>query len=451
MYTDIYKFILFLLCEVILYIGINFFYKTFLGNFIHKKRSYIIFAIYVTLNITKYFFQSASGFIWLFFSIILETFVGYCYCNNHIRILMFSLLNCVLNALSESISAITISFVFQTAVSETVNNDLTYTVAIFLSRFLFLTVTYNLYMYKLKNEISKVISHFWPIIAVFTVGTIYMLYIMYSVTWNNAFTSYPKIIFMYLTLAVFNLTVYYLFNRQCKDSLLKDEIERLNKYIDIQAQLSEETLNNADRIATMKHDLKNLFLSLYSLINSSKYDEVERIVKENVDFYSITENSINTCDNVLNTIVNYKRLYAKNHGLECNIDVNITTPININSDDLSIAFGNCIDNATEYLMKNKTGTQLLTVNISYLYDVLSIIVSNPVVENIEIPDDYLIPSTKSGNMHGYGIKSMKKITEEYNGSFEISCKDYVFTITMTFICNKHIPDNCETLDLRYLK
>lgn len=438
MYTSIYKFILFLLCEVILYISINFFYKTFLGRFIHKKRSYIIFAIYVILNITKYFFQSASGFMWFFVSILLEAFIGYCYCNSHIRILIFSLLNCVLNILAENISAITISFVFQIAVSDTISNDLTYTVAIFFSRFLFLLVTYNLYMYKLKNEISKTISHFWPIIAVFTFGTIYILYIMYFITWNNSFTSYSKIIFMYLTLVVFNLTVYYLFNRQCKDALLKDEVNRLNKYIDIQETLSKETLNNAERIATMKHDLKNLFLSLYSLINSKNYDEVERIVKENADFFSVPENNIHTCDNILNTIVNYKKLYAQNHGLKCNINVNISSPININPNDLSIVLGNCIDNAMEYLIESKIENKLITIHIKYLYSVLSIIVSNPVVENIEVPDTYIIPSTKSDNMHGYGIKSMKKITEEYNGTFEITCKNYVFTITMTFICNNDI-------------
>lgn len=435
MYSTIYKFVIFLLCEIILYISINFFYTTFLGRFIHRKRSYIIFAIYIILNITKYFLQSNTGFIWLLASLSLETLIGYCYSKKTIRIFLFALLNCFLNTVSEELVGLSLSLLYHISITDLVTNGMTYTIGIFLSRFLFMLTTYILFMYKTKHDITKIISNFWPVIAIFTIGSIYILYALCYFYLNTPSVSYPKIILILYILTIFNLTVYYLFNRQCHDSVLKDEVNRLNKYINIQNTLSKETLNNAERISTMKHDLKNLFLGLYGLMNKKNYSEVERIVKEQAEYFSVPEQILHTGDTVLDTIVNYKNLYAKNHDIHCEIVINISSSININSDDLSIILGNSMDNAIEYLMTHDIEDKTLYLNIKYSFDVLTIIVSNPVIENISIPDDYHIVSTKSDCSHGYGIKSMKKITEKYNGVFEIRSENNTFTTTMNLICN----------------
>jgi sensor histidine kinase YesM len=291
-----------------------------------------------------------------------------------------------------------------------------------------------LYSFRSHLNIANNTTHFWPVLFIFAFGCIYIFYFLFTLSLQERLTNYAQVIIVITILIAFILTIFYLYNQQCKDALLRKEHDRLLHYMELQKVQQAETEAAAKRISTLKHDMKNIFIGLLSLLENERPEEALTIVKEKAALLSAPSTIVSTADSVLNTLLNYKIAYAGNYGITVHYELQLSTAIPISFDDLSILLGNAFDNAIEYLASHHTPDKWIQVYISYGYRILNIEIINPVSENIEIPVNYILPTSKQSENHGYGLSSMQKIVGEYHGTFSVSCENLEFTLKMTLTC-----------------
>jgi sensor histidine kinase YesM len=387
----------------------------------------------IILGIVTYIFP-ISSYIITIIGISIGILFSLLYSSAFPKNIIFGILFSLIGTFSELLVSCLLSLLTWQPMNVMLDNQLTYCICVLLSRFLLVLVIYLIYVKRSKLNLAKNTTHFWPVVCIFAFGCIYIFYFLFTLSLQERLTNYAQVIIVITILIAFILTIFYLYNQQCKDALLRKEHDRLLHYMELQKVQQAETEAAAKRISTLKHDMKNIFIGLLSLLENERPEEALTIVKEKAALLSAPSTIVSTADSVLNTLLNYKIAYAGNYGITVHYELQLSTAIPISFDDLSILLGNAFDNAIEYLASHHTPDKWIQVYISYGYRILNIEIINPVSENIEIPVNYILPTSKQSENHGYGLSSMQKIVGEYHGTFSVSCENLEFTLKMTLTC-----------------
>ena len=70
----------------------------------------------------------------------------------------------------------------------------------------------------------------------------------------------------------------------------------------------------------------------------------------------------------------------------------------------------------------------ISINCNCNCGFMFLTISNPVVENISIHNNSIKTSKKDTSNHSFGLYSLKKIIQKYNGELLLSCNNNLFNI-----------------------
>jgi sensor histidine kinase regulating citrate/malate metabolism len=97
--------------------------------------------------------------------------------------------------------------------------------------------------------------------------------------------------------------------------------------------------------------------------------------------------------------------------------------------DISALFGNALDNAIESVLKiEDPDKRLIHVSVVRQKNFLRIRIENCYEGELRFENGMPITSKKEQGIHGYGTKSIRRITERYNGSMTIATKGNWFEL-----------------------
>ncbi|MEE1003578.1 MAG: ATP-binding protein [Acutalibacteraceae bacterium] len=104
----------------------------------------------------------------------------------------------------------------------------------------------------------------------------------------------------------------------------------------------------------------------------------------------------------------------------------------ITATDLSVIFGNTLDNAIEACEKLQADIKKeVSVVCKYNSGFMFLTISNPVTENIKIHNNTIQTTKQDKSNHGFGLYSLQKIVDKYDGTLTFSCDDNVFECEVT--------------------
>ena len=121
-------------------------------------------------------------------------------------------------------------------------------------------------------------------------------------------------------------------------------------------------------------------------------------------------------------ILNNKIMKAYSHNLNVEFEVSLKKEIFINDCDINDLLSNALDNAIDYNIENGNIQIKIIQEEAYIY----ISIKNS-TENKEML------TKKNITDHGFGIKSIKRICNKYNGVMETSLKNTEFTLQITLL------------------
>lgn len=105
------------------------------------------------------------------------------------------------------------------------------------------------------------------------------------------------------------------------------------------------------------------------------------------------------------------------------------------SEDICVMLGNALDNAMEYLTIHVSCSREIHVRVRYEKGILSIRVINEVEEAISVAEKRFCKSSKTGEEHGYGLKSIDYVAEKYGGRLILTCDNRYFECGMLLYCD----------------
>ena len=293
-----------------------------------------------------------------------------------------------------------------------------------IAKFLYFIILYSV-LKICKNLELKINELYWKLLAVVVI----VFYFAYTILLQSYLGMELNRILVFITLLSLGLSVigivvivYYISklekqNQETQFSLQKLEMEQSN-YV----QLNEV----AKEIKIIRHDLKHDYLLIESYLENKNYSKINEIVKSRIKDLHEGVNTVNSANELINTIINYKLMIADSKSIEVNCDLNVSNKIYMKDYHLNELLSNLIDNAIENCSKNNPKINIIINEDVFLY----IEVINSIDVSVLNTNPNLI-TNKKGDIHGHGIRSIKRIVNEYNGNikfFENGLKFHVSII-----------------------
>ena len=166
-------------------------------------------------------------------------------------------------------------------------------------------------------------------------------------------------------------------------------------------------------------------------------DELEHGKRENVleslekiiSHIDVSESICQSGNSTVDALINFKYAAAKEQGVRFILKIFIPGTLPIDQCDLGVILGNSLDNAITAAAQCRNHEKLVRITIGVKKGALVIVVKNPYEQELKRNKTGSFLSTKSDSAgHGYGVGSIQKAAEKYNGEVLIETENQVFSI-----------------------
>ena len=192
-------------------------------------------------------------------------------------------------------------------------------------------------------------------------------------------------------------------------------------------QISQESI---DLINQKYHDLKHQISALrYELNDEDKYGYLTQMEDEIRQYEA--ENK--TGNKVLDTILTAKSLVCQNQGISMNVVADGTLLDFMSIMYLSALFGNALDNAIRGAASvADENERLIRVVICEQMGFALVKIENRYAGEVRFDGKDLITTKNNKDYHGYGVKSIRRTVEKYDGTVTIRTEDGWFLLSILF-------------------
>lgn len=280
------------------------------------------------------------------------------------------------------------------------------------------------YFMRKKNRdfIPKKYYRYITIFNVFNIAII-MLILLYFLQQKEKNYFFPLIIFILLIMNIIFYIIYNdmidLFEREQNLSNIKNQYDLIKAQTD---NIHQSTLE----LKKLEHDLKNKLTPIAYLVKEEKLDELNEYFNDILEDFSklsvFKESGILELDGILNS----KYKLGKSLGIEFKSYISISDQFTIDGMDLAVIMGNLLDNAIE--AASKVSYKWIKFSIKEVRGVLFLSVENSFDGYLKIKNNEISTRKNDKSNHGYGLKSVKAIVENYDGDIDITYNHSSFKV-----------------------
>lgn len=270
-----------------------------------------------------------------------------------------------------------------------------------------------------KDNFSVLLLCCVPVIS--TLITLTFILIGFETTIPNNI-NWLIIISSFLLLFI-NVCVYFIYTYTQKVSH-----EQLQLQLQLQKEKSDEAyykmlLEQNENQQILIHDIKKHLHSILDLLNTASISDANHYIQQLLQSNALKK-KIHFCDhNTMNLILSRYRELCQQNGINLFIDIRKNTINFMNSQELSALFGNLLENATEAAIgMPEAFIELSVKQIASNQLLISMINSCNYIPQKTVTGEFISQKKNSKN-HGIGMRSIKKIIKNYNGSLDTYFKD----------------------------
>lgn len=179
------------------------------------------------------------------------------------------------------------------------------------------------------------------------------------------------------------------------------------------------------------HDIKNHLIVIKEYARQEENENIEKYVDGISKEYAVSMSKYWSGNQVIDFILNQKISKAEKKGIEVTVKTGPIGKLPLSESEICALFGNLLDNAIEASEKVTDGKRWIDVFLSQKRNMLFVEIDNnfltePVFENGD-------PVSLKGSSHGYGIKSVKRVVEKYDGMMTYKVSDHIFRVNLSFL------------------
>lgn len=173
------------------------------------------------------------------------------------------------------------------------------------------------------------------------------------------------------------------------------------------------------------HDLKGLLDGFQGQISAEQVARLEEKVRE----YDVF---VNTGSKVLDIVIAEKRTICNQRGIELTALLDGGALDFVEELDLYSLISNVLNNAIDAVSKLPEGSRFIILTAASKGNLVTIHEENPYAGEL-IMEGGLPQSQRDKHYHGFGMKSIKRVVEQYGGNLTISSANGLFSLDMILL------------------
>ena len=279
-------------------------------------------------------------------------------------------------------------------------------------------VTYFLrYVCTLCRAASKNITAGWtPLIFV---NTVFIITIILSSVFPVRLTSFnePAVItFVFLSVSIMAVyPVIFSSINHMSEAAEKREVETQNKLL--VAQIEAETAQLAAD-SQSRHDRRHHNFIMLGLARNGDYESLKEYLESLVDDDNKVWGETRYCENTtINMILTMYKRRASQNGISVKISAKASGSLAVPPQDLVVVIANLFENAINEVANLKSKEGYIDIQIKDSPERLLIKIDNPCRANLTFDE----------NLYGIGIRSVISTTSKYEGMYDFTAEDGVFS------------------------
>lgn len=209
-----------------------------------------------------------------------------------------------------------------------------------------------------------------------------------------------------------SVLTYYVFIKINKDIKMETEIIVLKQQQENDAKYARDIEELYSKVQGTRHDLILHFSAISSLLASGP-DKVLTYINRVFDQLGESKTLIKTGNDCFDAIVNAKLAACEHLGIHTQARVMKDSPNYLSDNEIAVLFGNLFDNAIEASKNSERKIIRLDVQLQDAY--LSIFMKNSIDRSVLENNKELYTTKEDKEYHGFGVKNIKRIVDEYNG------------------------------------
>lgn len=285
---------------------------------------------------------------------------------------------------------------------------------LFLFVFLFVfTKFFNLKSNKVKANKFTLLLGILPLVSVILLSSLSHLGV---VTWFNS--PYNTVLAISSILLLFaNIFVFYVYEMVQRTNIENTQLKLEKQRNEVSRELYEEMYQALENSRILAHDVKNHFSSIYDISEENNYTKVKEYVSTIYDNFGVNKKITYSGNKMVDVIINRYVNKCESVGVfleveGCRSDLKFMSDVDIVS-----LLTNMFDNAIESAKQSRERDILFSI---YVRNSNFVIIQ--MVNSCDVPpksqNGKLISRKKDPVLHGVGTRSIRRVAEKYNGSFD---------------------------------
>lgn len=201
---------------------------------------------------------------------------------------------------------------------------------------------------------------------------------------------------------------------------LENGVVAMKELVHQQYEQLQNSKESMDLVNEKYHDLKRLLDNFDGQFSQGQIDKLRNKISE-------YDNFVDTGNDILDVVLAERAGMCKQKGIVFTTLVNGTKIGFMEEIEIYSLFGNILSNAFEAACELPEGKRFISLNIKEEDGIVSIHSENPYVGKIIIKDN--LPRTqKDSNFNGFGMKSIERVVDKYNGTMAVKTDDGLFVL-----------------------
>lgn len=231
------------------------------------------------------------------------------------------------------------------------------------------------------------------------------------------------VVFPMLGLVIINFVTIFIFERMGEQAKEKAELQLLHTQTEFEKGKYEELQALHERLRAVRHDFSNHITYLHGMMDMGEHEKarayLDTLCEEAQAGCAVITTGHRTLDFILNSKI------SANTAVSFKICGNVDA-LPDSSLDLVVLMGNVLDNAIE--SAKKCPEPLIEIEFFAAGGYQSILCKNTCPAPVLRDNPHLTTTKKDADLHGLGVKNIKRITEKYAGIADFYEEDGKFCV-----------------------
>lgn len=212
-------------------------------------------------------------------------------------------------------------------------------------------------------------------------------------------------------------------------------MQKENDFLALHDQMTEQNYRllrqSAELNRHLVHDVKHHLLILREYVKEGNLEGIETYLDEIEDEYMYVPRKVWTGNGFLDFILNQKKSRAESKGITFDIDSETIPVWSLTDSEISVVFGNLLDNAIEASEKVDGADKSIHIFMKKRGNIVAVRIRNSIARAPVRINGKLISDKEQPRLHGYGLKSVKRVLSKRGGYFDCHADDGEFWVNIS--------------------